>query len=225
MAWLYVPESVDSNSGSSSSASTCPSSAGSRRTNLQQGRSSLGKATESSTPLRSGKISRTSTRHLGEGSTSSPPAGLARATRPHPEVDNAIPTSGPRSEELSKRCARELCSSKTFPLHHGSWLKTNSSLSDSVQLGVSFARLLWERRTRGRAFTCWPTPTKKANHGAPSMRKWPAYRLFQNMVEKPSPELWEWMMGLPPEWSDYSASAKASYRKWLRAHSSSWQGS
>lgn len=51
----------------------------------------------------------------------------------------------------------------------------------------------------------WPTPTAKANHCAPSMRKWPAYARFQEIVGtggSPSPDLFEWMMGLPAGWTD-----------------------
>lgn len=47
----------------------------------------------------------------------------------------------------------------------------------------------------------WPTPTETANHDAPSMRKWPAYALYQDTARRTTPRLWEWMMGLPDEWT------------------------
>jgi hypothetical protein len=48
----------------------------------------------------------------------------------------------------------------------------------------------------------WPTPTAKANHDAPSMRKWPAYRRYQTSITRTFPRLWEWMMGFPEGWTD-----------------------
>jgi len=33
----------------------------------------------------------------------------------------------------------------------------------------------------------WPTPTAKANHDAPSMRKWPAYALYHDTAGRPAP--------------------------------------
>ena len=47
----------------------------------------------------------------------------------------------------------------------------------------------------------WPTPTATANHDAPSMRKWPAYRQYQDAVGRTTPRLWEWMMGFPAGWT------------------------
>jgi hypothetical protein len=48
----------------------------------------------------------------------------------------------------------------------------------------------------------WPTPTAKANHDSPSMRKWPAYTLYQDTAGRTTPRLWEWMMGFPAGWTD-----------------------
>lgn len=36
--------------------------------------------------------------------------------------------------------------------------------------------------TNGPGVSWWPTPTAKANHCAPSMRKWPAYARFQDEI-------------------------------------------
>lgn len=58
----------------------------------------------------------------------------------------------------------------------------------------------------------WPTPTAKANHDAPSMRKWPAYRKYQDAVKRTTPRLWEWMMGFPAGWTRCARSATASRR-------------
>lgn len=59
----------------------------------------------------------------------------------------------------------------------------------------------------------WPTPTAKANHDAPSMRKWPAYRKYQDAVKRTTPELWEWMQGYPIGWTDLEHSATQSSPK------------
>lgn len=66
-------------------------------------------------------------------------------------------------------------------------------------------RSIWMLRYRKgnvdeSAWSGLPTPTAKANHGAPSMKKWPAYRGYHDRL-KPGPELWEWMMGFPAAWT------------------------
>src|SRR5690606_9299936 len=50
--------------------------------------------------------------------------------------------------------------------------------------------------TSGGAVGLWPTPTATANHGCPSMRKWPSYSRLQDDGGI-SPSRWEWMMGYP----------------------------
>lgn len=48
-----------------------------------------------------------------------------------------------------------------------------------------------------------PTPTRKHNAFAPSMRKWPAYRVLQdNFGPSQGPRFWEMMMGVPVGWTD-----------------------
>lgn len=64
-----------------------------------------------------------------------------------------------------------------------------------------------------------PTPTAKANHSAPSMRKWPAYHAYQDWLgRKTSPQVWEWMMGWPIGWTDLKPLAMHKYRQWRRQH-------
>lgn len=68
--------------------------------------------------------------------------------------------------------------------------------------GRSTWTLRLERGTgKGRGYSGWPTPTAKANHDSPSMRKWPAYRHYQDEAGRTTPRLWEWMMGFPYGWS------------------------
>jgi len=56
----------------------------------------------------------------------------------------------------------------------------------------------------------WPTPTAKANHDAPSMAKWPAYKLYHATAGRTTPRLWEWMMGFPAGWTDCTSSGMPS---------------
>jgi hypothetical protein len=49
----------------------------------------------------------------------------------------------------------------------------------------------------------WPTPTAKANHLSPSMRKWPAYAAFQDSLGRGCMvKAWEYLMNFPPGWTD-----------------------
>ena len=48
----------------------------------------------------------------------------------------------------------------------------------------------------------WPTPTRTANHDAPSMRKWKSHKAVQDEAGGTSPRLWEWMMGFPEGWTE-----------------------
>jgi len=63
-----------------------------------------------------------------------------------------------------------------------------------------------DTRTTVIASSSWPTPTAKANHFAPYMRRWPAYaRLQDEMGRVPGhhvPRLWLALMGFPLDWLD-----------------------
>jgi hypothetical protein len=48
----------------------------------------------------------------------------------------------------------------------------------------------------------WPTPTRTANHDAPSMRKWPSHKAVQDEAGGTTPRLWEWMMDFPDGWTE-----------------------
>lgn len=57
----------------------------------------------------------------------------------------------------------------------------------------------------------WPTPTAKANHFAPYMRRWPAYSRLQDEIGKTRgprvARLFLAMMDFPPDWLDCLATA------------------
>lgn len=63
----------------------------------------------------------------------------------------------------------------------------------------------------------WPTPTAKANHFAPYMRRWPAYSRLQDDLGcqggTPSPNLFEWLMGFPKNWTELGLSGTRFRRK------------
>lgn len=87
-------------------------------------------------------------------------------------------------------------------------------------------RSIWTLRYRrdnvaGIASSGWPTPTAKANHDSPSMRKWPAYARYQSAVKRTFPRLWEWMMTFPDGWTDCVSLATRS--RSMRASSSGAQ--
>lgn len=103
------------------------------------------------------------------------------------------------------------------------WSKTTCDDSDSIRLGALLARLIWALPTAARARSYWPTPTAKANHWSPSMRKWPAYDRLQSMIPKPSVSLFEWLMGSPRSWSGSGSSEREWSLWWQRAHSSLWR--
>lgn len=60
--------------------------------------------------------------------------------------------------------------------------------------------VLRSEKRSGGVSTWWPTPTRTANHNAPSMRKHPAYKRLQN-AGGANPSRWEWMMGFPRGWT------------------------
>lgn len=144
--------------------------------------------------------------------------GRAKASRQPLEGDRRIPTSGLSSREPLPSASHPMSSSRTSTELRGPWLSETSTSSVIERLAVSFARLIWALPIADRARFYWPTPTAKANHWAPSMRKWPAYRRLQDAIPTPSPELFEWMMGLPAGWISSGLPAKESFRRWLRSH-------
>lgn len=73
------------------------------------------------------------------------------------------------------------------------------------------------RSTAAKGRSSWPTPTATANQLSPSMRKHPACRRLQDAIGRtggnPHPQLWEWLMGLPEQWTDLDAQATPSSPK------------
>lgn len=143
--------------------------------------------------------------------------GRARVSRPHLEDGRDTPTCGPTCNARSLNAVRSGSSSRTSTELRGPWLSTTWATSGIGRLVVSTALRIWALPIADRARFYWPTPTAKANHWAPSMRKWPAYARIQDEAP-PTPALFELMMGLPEGWIVSALPARASFRRWLRAH-------
>lgn len=137
----------------------------------------------------------------------------------------AKPLALPRAGETTPQTSGPTCcASSPSSGRDGCWART--SLASAWQALTGSAPTLSERATpHGRSMlilrhtgdsasgggsSSWPTPTAKANHDAPSMQKWPAYRAYQRDVGRTTPLLWEWMMGFPRGWTACAASAAPS---------------
>lgn len=64
--------------------------------------------------------------------------------------------------------------------------------------------LNWESRITAIESSYWPTPTAKANHFSPSMRRWPKYARMQADLGQPTSiaRFFLVMMGFPEGWLD-----------------------
>jgi hypothetical protein len=215
MAWLYVPGSEGLSSDSISPSDRRRSSAGSSTTQKKRECSRHECRTGSSRTRPYGTTSAPSTVASGEGSTSSPLAGPAAHSRRQAEAELQRPTSGGRCGKSS--LSRGLGSSRlrTYLAHHGPAWGTPWNDSATAWRIVSLALARSALPTADRAATFWPTPTAKANHDAPSMQKWPAYRRWQTEVQGTTPEVWEYLMGWPRGWTDYEPAA-TEWSRWRR---------
>lgn len=221
--------SARTSSGSSSAFGSQPAgrteSSGSTRSGEQRGSKPPETSSSSVGRLRSEMTSEALTSDAGLVAwTSSLRAGRARDSLRPREVERLIQTSGDSFARLLSSPEPRGFSSKMSTRPRGPWLSLNFNASDSVLLGIAFARLLWELPTADRARFYWPTPTAKANHWAPSMRKWPAYRRLQDAIMTPCPRLFEWEMGFPVGWISSAWPGREPFQRWLRAHSSLWLG-
>lgn len=130
---------------------------------------------------------------------------LASHTAPQPADETLLSICGQSSHRSSEDIGRL-----------GSLLKTSLESDMTALTGCAVisrtkvtpsGRSIWILRyhrdsVAGIASSGWPTPTWKANHDAPSMRKWPAYDRYQRDVTRTQPRLWEWMMSFPDGWTD-----------------------
>jgi len=142
--------------------------------------------------------------------------GLSREDSPAshlvpPHADGITqPISGPKCGELWPSSDLDSLLLKTSTKRQFYALETIADHSVWGQKATEYRPPQWVQLITGSVFGWLPTPTAKANHTAPSMRKWPAYLAFQRWTRrKLTPELWEAMMGYPTGWTDLNASGIA----------------
>ena len=62
------------------------------------------------------------------------------------------------------------------------------------------------------------TPTTMANQWAPSMQKHPGCRRLTKLFGKPTPTIYEWLMGWPIGWTALEPLGMDRFQPWLDAH-------
>jgi hypothetical protein len=130
--------------------------------------------------------------------TFSPPATRASRSRQPLEAAITRATSGLKPYESFDSLDRVGSCLRTSLATGLSMLSGRAVTSKIVTMPSGRSMLqLRSATTSGGASGLWPTPTAKANHDAPSMRKWPAYARQQDDGGI-SPSRWEWMMGYGP---------------------------
>lgn len=215
MGWLYVPGLGGSNSGSCSrSPSTEPSATSSKK----PASSTTESGTVLYTTLQSTETSESLTAGHGEEWTFSlrvSPASPSLKQQPSGEEERL--TCGDTSSGSSGRLDLGPSSSRTYEALLGSRLsRTLMACPTMLRLG-SFALASLEDRRSAYGVSYLATPTRKANHDSPYMRRWPANKAWQEVTEgRTEPCHWELVMGFPDGWTDCEHSAMPSYLRWQR---------
>lgn len=149
-------------------------------------------------------------------------ASRVSPSAPPPEGGTTPPTSGRKCSESSERLSPDTSSQKTCSEPQSGkppWIFVRSATRPA---SLRSMRPSWLRRIAVSGGGWLPTPTAKANHDAPSMRKWPAYATYQDwLCGRTCPRTWEFLMGWPAGWTDSAASATDSFRSWLSRHGAS----
>ncbi len=144
---------------------------------------------------------------------------LASPSAPRLEAEELPKTGGPTCSASSLRSSPVACLPRTSS---ASPLSGQLQLFDGLDTQPPSGRIAppsWVARIAGRDGGWLPTPTAKANHDSPSMRKWPAYALYQDWLRgKTTPGIWEWMMGWPIGWTDLRPLGTGSFRQWRLEH-------
>lgn len=198
MAWAYLPE-------SEGSSLDCTSLTGStERPVLLKKTNTPSECFHYDSPMfRFGMMSPHSIPTPGKEELTSLQRGFPVSHSPPPlEGGTEESQCGPTFEEWSLAFFPDSCSWKMYPVPPGTKWKRDSKTRDSLCRLVCFARQSPELRIEEKGNSSWlPTPTATANQWAPSMRKHPSCRNLQGLVGK-SPEVFEWLMGFPPGWTD-----------------------
>lgn len=136
------------------------------------------------------------------------------------------PTSSEKPSVSTPRPARDTCflrTSGSSRAKRGAYAATSNHGVKSA--GRSSSTLpSWVARHLGSDAGFLPTPTQTANHLAPAMAKWPAYRRLQSLVQKIGgsstlPDLFDFLMGVPIGWTGSAPLGMDSFQQWLSVHS------
>ena len=144
-----------------------------------------------------------------KGIGSLPEDSLANHSAQHPEGERLPPIFGPKCYGSSKSQNQFWSLGRTFSMRLSKIPLVNYTNWGITLRFSEYPPPLWVQRITGRDSSWLPTPTATANHLAPSMRKWPTYRTFQDWMngKRSLPATWEWMMGFPIGWTDSADSA------------------
>jgi len=229
MSWLFVPGMEESSLGSNSSLDLPPMPSATWNGKLLRQRSwPRVWAKVFLTPLRSTLTSEPSTVR----------SGLESWILRQRERRASLSQQPLEAERSQKTSFLTLCGSQPSAYPHSFSSKTSEEAgigwnSFVKNCGVKdtsrpqFSKLpppRWVRRMSGTEGGFLPTPTAKANALAPSMRKWPAYALLQDLFPGVTnlPAAWcEWMMAIPQGWTAIGVGSveMESFRSWLQGHS------
>jgi len=216
MGWRYVPGTTGSGSVSDSS---CQSIA---RCAVPSAQTTREQSCAPSSVDASLQTSTTSEKSGADESTSSQQASHVN--------HSAAPLEG---ATLSQTCGLELLRQLDE-----SWRRSYSSRTSSEDQSSAHAQTCeqsaihpcsgcsalrwWEPLIDGSGGSLLATPTATANQTAPSMQKHPGCRAFVALfgAEPILEKTYEWLMGLPPGWTDLGLAETASYQQWRRMHSS-----
>jgi hypothetical protein len=150
-----------------------------------------------------------------EGSSAKLSAADSRASHSVPRLEEGT-TPSTSGRKCSDSCERTPLDGSSLRMCLGLAMMELTGCAVTFRTRVTpHGRSIWIlRRQAGTvdasASSFWPTPTAKANHDAPSMRKWPAYQRYQDAVGRTTPLLWEWMMDFPAGWTALECSAMPS---------------
>ena len=247
MAWLYVPASVASTSGSSSRSGTPTAPCVTWRGKLIAPKSWPGAWKRAISTWRlSGTISAPSMASRGVESWISSLAasranrGVTRGSVKEQPTIGGCGTSSPES------------SGKSYPLSF-SWRMFRVSLvggsntssppfptSGTMRNGICSARPTWGRRTKEHGYSSWPTCTVWDDHLGLHKDKVNEFQVGHIIAQAtfvrlwairghrvPGPPLLHWyvnprwrerLMGLPPGWTRFEPLETASFREWSRLH-------
>lgn len=210
MAWRFVPASVDlSLDFEMLSGSSTEQSAGSNATTTPSRCSRRESGRARSIARRSGTTCEPSMAARGVAQwISSLQASRASRTQRLAEAVASQRISGQKCSESSGSASRRWSSWKTSPSERSESPQLICAASAFPAGSLASAPPSWVPRISARDGGYLPTMTTRRNQLSNSMQKWPAYRRLRALVGRScKAEFWEWMMGLPIEWTDCDALA------------------